>query len=70
MAKKFKIGADFPVWWNTNRPKVNGFYPARIIAIEPYRGKYPQWFTHVLTLEAPSTRNGATQMTANENDLS
>lgn len=59
----FQIGADYPVWWNTNRPMVGGFYPARIIAVEPYRGPYAADFSHVLTLDAPTTRNGALRMT-------
>lgn len=58
-----KVGEFWPVWWNTGREKVNGFYPARIEAVEPYTGRYKEWFTHVLILECPSTKNGALPMT-------
>lgn len=29
-----------------------------VLAVEPYRGKYRQWFTHVLRLTAPRTQRG------------
>lgn len=39
-----------------------------IIDVLPYRGKYPQWFSHVLVLSS-SNRSGKTEMTVNwEND--
>ena len=60
-----KIGDDWRVWWNTGRPKVGSYYPARVIAIEPYTGPYQDLFTHILTLAAPNTDSGATQMSAN-----
>lgn len=56
----FKLGDDYPVWWNTNRPYVDGWYPATIIKITPYTGRYN--FTHVLRLVAPNTRRGWLEM--------
>lgn len=29
-----------------------------VLAIEPYRGRFPQWFTHTIRASAPRTRRG------------
>jgi len=60
-----QVGDDYPVWWNTNRPLVNGHYPARIIDMVPYLGLYKNFFTHVLWLEAPETKSGKSPMAVN-----
>jgi hypothetical protein len=39
-------------------------YPARIIEIRLYTGRYPQWFTVILKLAAPQTKAGWVEMTA------
>jgi hypothetical protein len=49
------------VWWHTSRPD----NMAKVLRVDPYRGRYPQYFTHVLTLEAPNTRKGELEMTWN-----
>jgi hypothetical protein len=52
MAKKtrIRVGDIVPIWW---KPK-----GARVLKVLPYTGKYPQWFSRVLRLEAPRTSNG------------
>jgi hypothetical protein len=65
MSDKYSVSVDdmFPVWWHTGQKDSEGNHMARVIAIEPYRGVYQDWFDTVLTLTAPETRNGALQMT-------
>jgi hypothetical protein len=58
---EFKVGDDHPVWWNTERPMVNGFYPARILEVKPYTGPLP-FVRCILKLEAPSTKRGWIEM--------
>lgn len=63
MGDPFKVGDDYPVWWNTEREKIDGgYFPARIIDVFPYRGRYPQHFTHVLRLTDPNTKRGWSEM--------
>ncbi len=33
-----------------------------VLHVEPYRGKYPQFFTHVLRVSAPNTVRGWMEM--------
>lgn len=63
MIKQVRVGDKFPVWWRTGEKDANGENLAAVIAVEDYRGAYPQWFDKVLTLAAPNTRSGALQMT-------
>lgn len=44
--------------WFSDTP--NGM--SRVLKVEPYRGRFPQWFTHVLTVTAPRTRAGHLEM--------
>lgn len=60
--RKLKKGDPYPVWWNTGSEYINGWYTAKIIDIKPYKGAYPQYFTHVLQLTNPGTRRGWTEM--------
>jgi hypothetical protein len=46
------------VWWTVNRPH----NMAKVVKVEPYVGCYPDYFTHVLTLDAPNTRRGTVEM--------
>lgn len=57
----YNIGDTYPVWWNTGEPMVDGFYPATIIKVLPYTGKFD--FTAVLRLTAPGTKRGWLEMT-------
>lgn len=43
--RPLRPGDLYPVWWWT--PPAN---MARIIEIQPYRGRYPEYFSHVLRL--------------------
>ena len=62
----YKVGDDYLVWWNTHREKVGNYYPARIIGIRPYTGKYKNDFNYIFKLEAPTTKNGWSEMTVKE----
>jgi len=42
---------------------------SRILGIRPYRGKYPEFFTHTLALTAPRTRAGKLDMAVNEKEF-
>ena len=55
----FKVGAAYPTWFSGNADGLS-----RIVAVKPYTGIYPQWFTHVLELTAPNTNKGTVEMTA------
>ena len=50
---------DYLGTWFSGRP--DGL--SRVLAVTPYRGRYPQWFRFVLTLTAPATRAGSLEMT-------
>ena len=63
-----QVGEDWPVWWNTGRPPINGYYPARILEVRPYTGLYTQHFTHILKLEPPGIRQGWVEMSVHEQD--
>jgi hypothetical protein len=41
----------WPVWWAGDQ--LDG--SASVLAVQPYTGRYPQHFTHVLRLAAPKT---------------
>jgi hypothetical protein len=60
-----KVGDDIGVWWSTERPKVGSWNPARVLAIEPYRGRFTHLFTHTLTLQCPEARKGTCEMAVN-----
>jgi hypothetical protein len=51
------IGSKYPSWFS-DRP--DGL--STIIEVEPYEGRYPDHFTHVLRLSAPRTRRGWMEM--------
>ena len=48
-----EVGTMYPNWYGK---------PALILAVFPYTGKYPQWFTHVVRLYAPNTKRGWLEM--------
>ena len=50
---KYKIG-DRIVTWFSNEPD----HKSTIIEIEPYRGKYPEYFNVTLRVTAPRTQHG------------
>ncbi len=35
---------------------------SRVLAVEPYRGRYTEFFTHVVRVTAPNTRRGWMEM--------
>lgn len=55
-----KVGDRIPTWFSD---RADGL--STILAIEPYRGQYPQWFTHSVKVTAPRTRAGHLWMTVN-----
>jgi hypothetical protein len=54
-----KTGDLYPVWWTTDTLEP---HMARVMAVIPYRGRYPQWFNAVLILSAPNTKRGSLEM--------
>jgi len=58
-----KPGDMYPVWWATGKRDEHGTPLAKVIAVLPYRGRYPQYFNNVLRLHAPNTSSGALEMT-------
>jgi hypothetical protein len=55
------LPATWPVWWQGDQ--FDG--SASVLRCEPYRGLYPQWFTHSLRLRAPNTKSGYLEMAVN-----
>jgi hypothetical protein len=53
-----KPGDLYPVWWSTGQRNEQGQPLAHVIAVLPYTGKYPEYFTHTLRLRAPNTHTG------------
>lgn len=48
-----KPGDKYPVWWYTGETNEHGEHLAQVISIERYKGRYTEYFTHVLRLTAP-----------------
>ncbi len=59
------IGDLWRVWWETPERDEDGNHWARIIDIRPYKGRYQEYFTHVLDLYASNTKKGYHSMTVN-----
>ena len=59
--RKPRVGDIVYPWW-----KPEG---ARVLAVLPYTGIYPQWFSCVLRIEAPTTMAGWVEMAWNKNEL-
>jgi hypothetical protein len=57
-ADTLTVPDEVQVWWKTYRPN----NMAKVVKVEPYVGRYPGYFTHVLTLEAPNTRRGTLEI--------
>ncbi len=36
----YKVGDDYPVWWDTNDGRASGKHMARILEIKAYTGHY------------------------------
>ena len=62
MSSELKADDDYAVWWDTGRTNERGENVARVIAISPYRGKYPKFFNAVLTLSAQNTEFSVLEM--------
>jgi len=56
----FKVGEEYPVWWETNDGRPPGKHKAVIIAVLPYIGRYN--YACVLRLTAPRTNRGWLEM--------
>jgi hypothetical protein len=54
---KPKVG-DMMSTWFSDQP--DGM--SRVLAVEPYRGRYTQWFAWTVRLTAPRTRRGWMEM--------
>lgn len=57
-----KVGDLYPVWWETFKKDEKGNNVATVKEIRPYKGRYTEFYTHDLTLEAPNTRKGTLVM--------
>lgn len=55
--KKPKIGSKMPTWFSDREDGLS-----IVLAVQPYSGRYPQWFKWVVTLTAPRTRAGKVEM--------
>ena len=58
MSEMPKVGDTYPTWFSDREDGLS-----TIVAVRPYTGKYPQWFSWVLTLTAPRTKKGTLEMT-------
>ena len=59
---RYKVGDEYPVWWDTNYGRPIGHHKARIIEIFKYTGAYPQFFNYVFKLYDPNTSRGWSEM--------
>lgn len=57
--KGIKVGDQINVWWHTDLPN----NMATVLAVLPYKGRYPQYFNCILRLTAPNTNKGYLEMT-------
>lgn len=58
---KLEIPKIYPVWWTTT----NKDNLAQVLDCEEYKGKYKEFFTHNLKLDAPNTINRYLWMSVN-----
>lgn len=65
---EYKVGDEYPVWWETNDKRPPGEHMARIIEIYPYKGNYPKFFNHVFKLFDPGTHRGWSEMAVKNGD--
>jgi hypothetical protein len=54
---KPRVGDMMSTWFSDDASGLS-----RVLAVEPYRGKYPQWFSWVVKLTAPRTKRGWMEM--------
>ena len=54
---KPEIGSKMETWFSDRDDGMS-----TVVAVRPYTGKYPQWFTWVVTLTAPRTKKGTLEM--------
>lgn len=52
-----KIGDKIETWFSNSKDGMS-----TILAIEPYRGRYTQWFKFTVRVTAPRTRRGWMEM--------
>lgn len=57
-ATAMEIPERVEVWRSVSDPN----HMARVLKVERYTGRYPEFFTHVLTLEAPNTKKREIEM--------
>ncbi len=48
-----KVGDEIESWCSGTEDNI-----ATILAVEPYTGRYPQWFTYVVRFTALNTQRG------------
>jgi len=56
----YKVGAEYPVWWDTYDNRPGGNHMATILEVKPYTGKFG--FSVTLRLSAPATKKGWIEM--------
>lgn len=59
--KKYTVGDEYCVWWDTGTVNPNGGYMARILKIIPYTGPY-DFIKCIFRLTSMSTSKGYTHM--------
>lgn len=52
-----RVGNKYPTWFSGNSDGLS-----TILDVYPYKGRYKDWFTHILKLSAPSTARGWMEM--------
>lgn len=60
----YKVGDTVLTWFSGREDGMS-----TILVITPYRGAYPQYFTHVLRVTAPRTTRGWMEVLAGPNDV-
>lgn len=59
MRKLPKIGDRIETWFSDTEDGMS-----TVMAVEPYQGRYPEFFTHVVRASAPRTWRGWMEFTA------
>ena len=59
-----QVGDEIETWFS-DTPSGK----SRILDIRPYRGKYPEFFTHMVVVTAPRIRAGKLEMAVNEKEF-
>lgn len=64
MSMTFEVGGKLETWFSCQSDGLS-----TILEVQPYRGRYPQWFTHVLKVTAPRTSRGWLEVAVGPDDV-